>query len=109
MSDGEAAKMTVDSGPRSFKDELLDIVLDGRRRAEIRTRLMRLLDQQLAALKHATDADIERVRQDARKLIEFTDVLLGMGMLSSIRDNSQNYTVKQTYRSRKRTGGARGE
>ena len=70
-------------------------MFDGKRRAQVRTRLMRRLDQQLAALR-ATDSDIERVEQDAQQLIVFTDVLLAHpAALHSIRDPRQLYKVQR--------------
>ncbi len=93
---GVPGKVTDDSAPRSFKEELRCMMFDGRRRAQIRARLMRRLDEQLAALRHAADSDIERVERDARELIVFTDVLLAHpAALHSIRDPGQHYKVKK--------------
>jgi hypothetical protein len=81
----------------TFGEELQRMMFDGRHRAQVRTRLMRRLDQQLAALTLATNADIERVRQDAQKLIDLTDMFLATGTLVSMRDSSQTYKVRKKF------------
>ncbi len=88
--------MTDDGAPRSFGDELACMMFDGRRRAQVRARLMRRLDDQLAALVRATDADVDRVGWDTQKLIEFTDVFLAHPVaLHSIRDRDQHSKVQR--------------
>jgi hypothetical protein len=81
--------------PRSFGEELFELMCDGRRRARGRTRLLRLIDVQVAALRYATDSDVERVARDARELIALTDFRFALGILDGLREPSQLHRVKQ--------------
>jgi hypothetical protein len=94
--EGEGGTMTDDSDPRSFGDALQCLLFNGRRRAQVRARLMRRLDQQLAPLASATDSDIERVEQDAKKLIEFAGLFLAVAPLSSVRNPGQKLADLKT-------------
>lgn len=86
-----------ETNPRTFGEELLNMVFDSRRRAQVRTRLMRRLDEQIAEVMCATDLDIERVGHDTEKLIKLTEMFLDLGVLGSNRDRSQHYKVQQKF------------
>lgn len=78
----------TNAGDHSLLEEML---FDGRRRAQLRKRVIQRLDEQLVALAQATDSDIKQIEQNVQVL----NLLITILPLSSNRDYSQFAAVQK--------------